>query len=176
MNLPLQYKWLLDEPGPKMLLEFLKIYGVAEVDGDGDNPTILAWAKETRLNAVYKHDSTAWCGLEMAVIAKRAGKPVPTNPLWALNWAKFGVKVTDGAKLGDVLVFKRKGGGHVALYVGEDDICYHCAGGNQSNKSNIVRKDKARLYAIRRPIYINQPANVRKVYLSPEGAIDNREA
>lgn len=176
MNLPKEYEWLLAEPGPKMLLEFLKIYGVSEVDGAGDNPTILAWAAETGLAWTYKHDATAWCGLEMAVVAKRAGKQLPKGPLWALNWATFGVKVTDGPKLGDVLVFRRQGGGHVGMYIGEDDTCFHVAGGNQSNASNIVRKPIGRIYSIRRPIYTVQPANVRRIFLSAEGAIDNKEA
>lgn len=159
-----------------MLLEFLKIYGTQEAPGAADNLVILQWAIETGLHKVYKHDSVAWCGLAMAVVAKRAGKDLPVNPLWALNWAKFGNKVSDGAKLGDVLVFKRTKGGHVALYVGEDDTCYHCLGGNQSDVVNIVRKAKNRVYAIRRPVYINQPANVRKVILSPAGQVDDREA
>ena len=34
----------------------------------------------------------------------------------------------------------RQGGGHVALYIGEDNECYHCAGGNQSDKSNYDSK------------------------------------
>ena len=35
--------------------------------------------------------------------------------------------------LGDILTFKRNGGGHVGLYVGEDKDCYHVLGGNQGN-------------------------------------------
>lgn len=176
MSLPDQYSWLLNEPGPKMLLEALKLYGTKEVPGDGDNPVILEWAQEVGLQSIYRHDSVAWCGLTMAVVAKRAGKQIPTDPLWALNWAKFGNKVTNGAMLGDILVFKRQGGGHVGLYVGEDDECYHVLGGNQSDAINIVRKPLSRVYAIRRPIYINQPSNVRKIVLSDEGAIDSQEA
>jgi uncharacterized protein (TIGR02594 family) len=175
MKLPKKYEWLLAEPGPKMLVEFLKIYGTTETPGNRDNPIILEWAKEAGIKD-YKHDSTAWCGLAAAIVAKRAGKEIPTGPLWALNWANFGNKVNDGAKLGDILVFKRTGGGHVGLYIGEDDECYHCLGGNQGDTVNIVRKAKNRIYAIRRPHYNNQPANVRKVILSPEGHIDSREA
>lgn len=175
MTLPKQYSWLLSEPGPKMIQEFLKVYGITEMPGEADNQVILQWAKETGLERVYKHDATAWCGLAMAVIAKRASKELPPNPLWALNWALFGNKVSDGAKLGDILVFKRAGGGHVGLYIGEDDECYHVGGGNQSDTTNIIRKPKHRVYAIRRPIYINQPANVRKVILNGQGVIDNIE-
>lgn len=158
-----------------MLLEFIKLYGVTEEPGERDNPIIVDWARETGIRT-YRHDATAWCGLFMAVIAKRAGKALPVDPLWALNWAKFGAKVNDGAKLGDVLVFKRAGGGHVGLYIGEDDECYHVGGGNQSDQVNIVRKPKSRIYAIRRPLYNVQPANVRKILLSSEGEIDSKES
>jgi len=177
MNLPNDYVWLLNEPGPKMLLEALKLYGTTEAPGEGDNPVILEWAKEVGLDKVYKHDATAWCGLFMAVVAKRAGKQLPPGgPLWALNWGQFGDKVEDGPKLGDILVFKRAGGGHVTLYVGEDDECYHCLGGNQSDMVNIVRKPWSRIYAIRRPHYNIQPANVRKIILDSNGSIDEKES
>ena len=175
MILPKKYEWLYDEPGTKMIKEFIKIYGVTEVPGAGDNPIILQWASETGLDKDYKHDATAWCGLTMAVVAKRAGKTFPDGPLWALNWAHFGKKVSDGPKYGDILVFKRKGGGHVGLYIAEDEECYHVGGGNQSDTTNIIRKEKSRLYAVRRPIYINQPACVRKIYMNDDGVIDNKE-
>jgi uncharacterized protein (TIGR02594 family) len=176
MKIPIQYRWILDEPGTKMVQEFIKIYGTTEVPGAGDNPVILEWAKECGLQDVYKHDATAWCALTMAVIARRAGKELPPDPLWALNWALFGNKVTDGAMFGDVLVFKRNGGGHVGLYLGEDSECYHVGGGNQADTTSIVRKPKDRIYAIRRPDYTVQPACVRKIILSADGAIDDRES
>lgn len=174
MKLPNQYKWLLSEAGPKMILELLKIYGVEEAPGKADNPVIMNWAAETGTKD-YRHDAVPWCGLTMALLAKRAGKDYSFQPLWALNWAKFGERVVDGAKLGDVLVFKRTGGGHVGLYIGEDDTCYHVGGGNQCDEVNIVRKEKDRIYAIRRPLYKVQPSNVRKILLSPEGGISNLE-
>lgn len=174
MNLPNKYKWLLNEPGPKMLLEFIKIYGVKEAPGAIDNPVILAWAKEVGVQDTYNHDSVPWCGLSMAVIAKRAGKVFGFQPLWAKNWAKFGQKV-DRAMLGDVLVFNRKGGGHVGIYVGEDQVCFHVGGGNQLNEENIIRIPKSRILAIRRPIYKVTPPNVRPIILNEEGEISTNE-
>lgn len=175
MNLPKQYSWIAQEPGTKMVQEFVKLYGTTEAPGEKDNPIIIEWAKELGLGD-YDHDSIPWCALLIAVIARRANKELPQDPLWALNWAKFGTRVTDGAKFGDVLVFKRNGGGHVGLYLGEDAECYHVAGGNQSDTTNIVRKSKSRLHAIRRPVYSIQPACVRKIILSAQGAIDNKES
>jgi uncharacterized protein (TIGR02594 family) len=111
----------------------------------------------------------------MAVIAKRAGKDVPKSPLWALSWATFG-KPANRPMLGDVLTFKRNGGGHVSLYVGEDSSGYHCLGGNQSDAVTITRIAKSRLHSARRPIYNVQPANVRSVTLASTGAISTNEA
>jgi len=173
-QLPTAYKWLLNEPGPKMLLEMIKLYDTDEVPGPGDNPVILSWAKELGIRE-YNHDSIPWCGLAMAIVAHRAGKPVPNSPLWALNWANFGAIVVT-PQLGDVLTFKRDGGGHVALYVGEDATSYHVIGGNQSDSITITRILKARLYKAVRPPYINKPANVRTIFLSTGGVISTNEA
>lgn len=172
--LPNQYKWLLEERAPKMLVEALALYGVKETIGDEDNPQIIAWARECAITD-YEHDATPWCGLVMAVVARRAGKEVVSRPLWALNWANFGIKTSDGAMLGDVLTFKRAGGGHVALYVGEDAEAYHVLGGNQSDQVNIMRISKDRLYSVRRPMYSVQPPNVRKILLENEGIISVNE-
>lgn len=158
-----------------MIVEALKLYGTKEIVGKEHNPVIIGWAKETGLESVYTADEIPWCGLVMAVIAKRAGKEIPVAPLWALNWAKFGVEV-QSPMLGDVLTFRRPGGGHVGLYVGEDKICYHVLGGNQGNAFNIARIEKSRLYRVRRPVYsIAQPPNVRKIYLSATGSISKNE-
>lgn len=167
--------WLFKEPGPKMLLEALKLCGTVEGAGDADNPTILAWAEEIGQAKVYSHDAIPWCGLFMGVVAKRAGKQMPSSPLWALAWADFGVPATV-PMLGDVMTFKRAGGGHVALYVGEDLLTYSVLGGNQSDQVCVTRIPKTRFYKARRPEYKVQPPNVRKIRLAGSGAISTNEA
>lgn len=174
MTLPTAYAWLAKEPGPLMLVEALKLHGTKEVIGSGDNPTIIEWARETGLEKLYNHDSVAWCGLFMAVAAKRAGKDVPESPLWALSWRTFGRPVAH-PMLGDVLVFTRAGGGHVAIYVGEDAACWHCLGGNQGDAVSFTRIPKTRQHWARRPIYVNQPTNVRVVKLAASGQISAKE-
>lgn len=174
-KLPPQYAWLADERAPKLLVEFLKIHGTVEKAGAGNNPEIMRWAEVTGLRKVYTADSIPWCGLGMAYVAHMAGKPVVKDPLWALNWAKFGVAV-DHPELGDIVAFKRDGGGHVGIYVGEDATAYHVLGCNQSDACNITRIAKSRLYAARRPIYNVQPANVRRVHLAASGALSRNEA
>jgi uncharacterized protein (TIGR02594 family) len=185
--LPKQYAWLADEPGPRMLLESVKLYGTLETPGSADNPRILAWADEvakafpspyTNWAAdFYNDDSIPWCGLGMAIVAVRAGRQPPDKYLSAAAWASWGVTVPKGeAMLGDVLVFLRKGGAHVAEYVGEDATHYHILGANQSDAFNIVRKPKLPIYAIRRAPYKQQPPNVRKVMLAPKGQLAGKEA
>ncbi len=175
--LPSRYGWLAREPGPKMIVEALKLYGTLETPGSANNPTIIAWAKEVggEVEDIYKADSIPWCGLFMAVVAKRAGKEIPAHPLWALSWSAFGAK-SAAAALGDVLVFVRNGGGHVGLYVGEDASAFHVLGGNQSDRVCITRVAKGRLYAARRPLYRIPPANVRPIYLDATGALSLNEA
>lgn len=176
MTLPAQYAWLSKETGPRMIVEALKLFGTVEAAGSKDNPIILAWAAEIGLAKTYSHDSIPWCGLFIGLVAKRAGKDVVDSPLWALSWADFGKPAAGAPMLGDVLAFKRDGGGHVALYVGEDAGAYHCLGGNQSDQVCISRIAKSRLYKARRPIYNVQPSNVRKIVLASNGRLSSNEA
>ena len=168
-----RYAWLLRESGPKMLLEALKLYGTQEKPGDANNPIIMDWAREINARG-YNADAIPWCGLFVGVVAKRAGKELPDNPLWARNWALWGKSCLP--ELGCVLVFSRGSGGHVGLYVGEDHACYHVLGGNQGDAVSIVRIDKARLLASRCMYSIAKPANVRRVYLSASGSISTNES
>jgi uncharacterized protein (TIGR02594 family) len=173
-KLPTNYAWIAAEPGPKMVLEALKLYGTQERQGAGSNPMILEWAKELGLRD-YTADSIPWCGLFVAIVAHRAGKPLAASPLWARSWANWGTK-SPKAALGDILVFSRNGGGHVALYVGEDDNYYHCLGGNQGDAVSIVRISKERCIAVRRFYSVGVPANVRSVKLAANGTPSTNEA
>lgn len=168
------YDWLNHEPGPKMLLEALSLLGTKEKLGNANNPRILGWATEAGI-AGYTADSIPWCGLFLGVCAHRAGKALPEKPLWARSWALFGTKSAK-ASLGDVLVFSRNGGGHVGIYVGEDDGCFHILGGNQGDSVSIVRIAKNRLIAARNHYAVAAPGNVRAIKLAANGRISTNEA
>lgn len=166
-NLPPKYAYLSTEPGPRMLLEALKLYDTVEAPGRADNPTILGWARELGLSE-YRHDETPWCGLAMGISAKHAGLQPAKIMLRALAWAEWGTPVVVPL-LGDVLTFQREGGGHVGLYVAEDSTDYHVLGGNQSNRMSITRIIKSRLHAARRSPEGLLP-NMRRVVLDAKGA------
>jgi uncharacterized protein (TIGR02594 family) len=169
MILPKKYQWLQLEEAPRHLLKAVELFGTTEIVGPKHNPVIMDWAKETNLKQ-YTNDEIPWCGLYMAVVMKRANRDVVKDPLWARNWAKFGVAVKE-PMLGDVLVFQRETGGHVGLYISESRTHYHVLGGNQGNAVSIVLIAKNRLIASRRPPYQSQPLNVRKIKLDSTGTI-----
>lgn len=168
-----QYAWLANEPGPKMLRAALELHGVREALGPANNPLIIEWAKECGIKN-YTADETPWCGLFQAICAKRAGKPLPVNPLWARNWARWGQESIP--ELGATLVFSRgANSGHVGQYVGEDVDCYHVYAGNQGDQVSITRIPKDRLIACRAYYAVGKPANVRPIFLKPQGAVSSNE-
>ena len=178
MKLPAEYRWLSDEDGPRILLEFLKIYGTTEAPGIKNNPKIMAWAKRVGLDAVYTADSIPFCGLGMAYVALQAGWDVPINPLWARNWLKWGTPINkEDAMLGDVLVFERGNAGHVGVYVGENKLFFSVLGTNQNDSTNIKFIEKSRCLGVRRcPWRVDQPSSVRKVLVTSRGEISRNEA
>lgn len=176
MSFPAAYDDIRRAGMPKMIQEAVKLYGLLETPGPANNPTIMKMAETLKIKS-YTSDSIAWCGLIMGYLALMAGKdlsmfPKPADMLWALNWRKFGKSVPQ-PMLGDVIVFKRNGGGHVALYVGEDTDAYHILGGNQSDSVNIMRNAKSKAVAFRRPAYNIQPASVQRIMRAKSGTIFN---
>jgi uncharacterized protein (TIGR02594 family) len=162
---------------PRMVTIARSLLGTVETPGPGNCPTIMGWARELGLDRVYTADSVPWCGLFMALVASRSLKPLPVNPLWALNWMHFGDPAGQPC-LGDVLVFVREGGGHVSMYVGEDRSgFYHVLGGNQSDRVCVTRIAKSRLHGARRPPFkVAMPPSCRPIILTATGTISKDEA
>lgn len=125
--------------------------GLAEIPGPKHNKTILNWL--TRLRAWWSNDETPWCGVFVAYCMQEVGLPFPKYYMRAKDWAPWGVGISaQRLAPGAVLVFERKGGGHVGFYVGEDATHYYVLGGNQSNAVNISKIAKSRLVASRWPL------------------------
>lgn len=183
-SLPRKYSYVGASDAPSLIREAVKLYGTLETPGKGDNPVIIAWAKEVEkgigvAHLGYSADSIPWCGLFTAIVCVRAGwgEFVPKTPLWAKSWKSFGNDSSDQPSFGDILVFTRNGGGHVGFYVGEDKDYFHVLGGNQSDAVTITRIAKNRLYAVRRcPWRVAQPASVRPITVGASGPVSTNEA
>lgn len=183
MSTTLNYQWL-DKIKilPKNISIGLNSIGVHEVIGKGSNKTIMSWRDELNQAGVkisgYSDDDIPWCGLFAAIVSYRRMKvasEVVKDPLWARNWAKYGIK-SPQASLGDVLVFSRNSGGHVGFYIAEDESAYHVLGGNQSNKVSITRVAKDRCIAVRRPPYKVVPVSVKPYLVKAAGSLSSNEA
>jgi uncharacterized protein (TIGR02594 family) len=200
MNTPTKYAWL-SRIGllPRTISEGLKLLGTAEVVGKGSNRTIIGWRDE--LNGAttngkpiitgFTDDDIPWCGLYVAIVVFRRMRDileVIKAPLWARNWAAYGVSVAFrrngklvnvngmAPSLGDVLVFERGKGGHVGFYVAEDATHFHVLGGNQSNRVSIARLEKTRCLNVRRPPYKTQARSVKPYIVAASGAVSTNEA
>lgn len=176
----MNYDYLKKVTAPQILVKALELIGTKEIIGSIHNNIIISWAKDLKIEKIYTADEIAWCGLFMAIVCQRANVATgitPTEALWALNWNKYGTKQKT-AMLGDILTFKRPGGGgHVGIYVGEDDNCYHVLGGNQSNAVTIARLEKTRCAGVRRTAWkIAQPESVKQVFLNANGFISKNES
>lgn len=184
MRPPHPYAFLADEGAPRMLVEGLKTFGVKEKLGPAANPVIMGWWDELRLagltrvygDGFFKDDAIPWCGLWMAHVARRAGKPVPRLFMAAREWGSWGNPVVGPPKLGDTLVFTRQGGGHVGLYAGEDESAFHVLGGNQSDSVCVTRILKTRLLVARNLYNIGQPPNCRRIFFAADGTLSQNEA
>jgi uncharacterized protein (TIGR02594 family) len=136
------------------LQEAFHLLGTREKPGAGSNEAILGWAHDLELTS-YNDDDIPWCGLFVAhcIGSQLPEETLPSKPLGARNWAKFGNNTK--SQLGAVMVFWRQsrtsGLGHVGFYWAEDDDAYHILGGNQSNAVTIARLQKDRFLEARWP-------------------------
>ncbi len=134
-----------------MFLLAMEFYGLKEIVGAEDNPTIVNWFRDIGHGWV-KDDETAWCSCFINWLAwkldlERSGK------LDARSWLQVGTAI-ETPELGDVLIFWRVSvtswKGHVGLYAGEDENYYYVYGGNQGNQANIKPYPKNRFLGARR--------------------------
>jgi uncharacterized protein (TIGR02594 family) len=150
---------------PRWLAYARRFVGLREIPGPRHEPRILAMAARVKnwLGIIVNDDEVPWCGTFMAdVMLTGAGINPPRIAVRAMSWATWGVETSP--RLGAVLVFKRPGGGHVGLYVGETSTHYRVLGGNQSNAvTDNALIAKSRLVACRWPV--GEPQRTRPVHL-----------
>lgn len=163
---------------PVWFSEMLRLKGLREGPGAANNPVILDWAKGLGgwVASFYRSDATPWCGLfcAHAVAVTLPDESLPDNPLGALNWLKFGQPLASPTR-GAILVFERKGGGHVGAYVGEDSTRYYVLAGNQGDKVSIAPILKTRCRGVRWPLTTPLPTSGR-IAMTAKGALSVNEA
>lgn len=110
--------------------------GLHEAIGAKDNPRVVALYAMAG-HPEIKHDAVPWCAAFVGACLRQAGLP-STDTLWALDYAKYGDKVTSPV-VGAIATKKRNGGGHVFFVVDFDGSYVWGLGGNQSDAVSIVK-------------------------------------
>ncbi len=162
---------------PSWLAYARTLIGVREIPGAKHSPVIMGWIARLGakvLGIKVTDDETPWCGTFVAHVMQQAGLGAPPIAVRASAWEGYGRGLLN-PRLGCVMVFKRPGGGHVGLYVGEDDGAYHILGGNQGNAVSIIPIAKARMTAMRWPAGVALP-EPQVVRLTRTGALSRDEA
>jgi uncharacterized protein (TIGR02594 family) len=147
---------------PVWLAELKRFQGLTEGRGSLDNPILLRWAQSLGgfAERYYQHDSIPWCGLTIGhvVSVTLPHEVIPNNPLSALAWAKFGQAVPGNKPVkGAIAVFRRVGGGHVAILDHEEPGYCVVWGGNQGDKVSKTKVPRERLVAYRWPSSVELP-------------------
>lgn len=141
----------LDLP-PWMILARAEI-GVKEVSGPGNNPKILGYAKDAKLEGVIGKDEVPWCAAFVGAMFSRAGFEV-TARADAKSYLKWGTQLR-GPVLGCVVVLNRppvEWQGHVGFYVGRPSAGkIRILGGNQADMVCEADFDAKRLNQYRWP-------------------------
>lgn len=137
-------------PDPYWLIKAKSYVGLREIPGPQHNKTIQLWL--AKLKAWWIDDETPWCGTFVAHCLEASNQPVPTHWYRAKAWADYGSRIQfSRIAPGAILVFDRKGGGHVGFYTGETATAFRVLGGNQNNGVNETWIGKGRCIAARWP-------------------------
>lgn len=147
---------------PLWLVTARKHLGVREIPGAPTAPVIAGWLQQ--LGAWWRDDETPWCGAAVAAWMRACDIEVPTQWYRARAWLDWG-RVLSVPSVGAVVVFERRGGGHVGLCVGRDPLGRLLVlGGNQGDAVNILPFDPDRAVGYRWPIHSDErplPLSVR---------------
>lgn len=156
------------------ITEAKKHLGLKEIPGTKHNPIIVGWLKA--MGAWWNDDETPWCGVMVGHCMKVAKLSYPKLYMRASEWANWGVKL-DAPIDGCVVVFSRKGGGHVGFVMGETkDGFLSVLGGNQGNAVTIAKFDKARVVGYYWPKEFPVPAIKSLSIVTVAGALSVNEA
>jgi uncharacterized protein (TIGR02594 family) len=138
--------------------EAKKHIGLKEIKGKSTNLTIESWLSSLR--SWWLDDETPWCGTFVAHCMKSTGCTLPKHWYRAKDWLNWGHSIIEPC-YGCVVVFTRKGGGHVGFVVGLDNRGrLMVLGGNQSDAVSIIPFDKSRVAGYRLPVGYSHEAKL----------------
>lgn len=184
--LPEKYKWL-ETIGtlPKIVSAALQYIGVKEIPGTKNNPVIMDMAKGLNIDDIYTNDDMAWCAVFVNHLLRISGKPIDQHPkdkydfVRALKTAplKYYEEIPlNEAKLGDIILLQRKGGGHVTILIAFAGNNIIGLGGNQSNSVTFSEFDASRIVGIRRFYKTGIPASAKRYEISSSGTLSTDES
>lgn len=136
------------EKMPPWMAEMNRRMGLHEVR---DNAKLVDWLKIGRYLGNPK--DLPWCGdaVETCFAKTLPNEPLPTNPFFAQNWAKFGRPVGKPI-VGAVGVIRwSANSGHVGFVAGTSGNIVYMLGGNQSNSINITGFNRNKFMAFTWP-------------------------
>lgn len=130
--------------------------GLREIPGKATAPKIAMWLKQ--LGAWWSDDATPWCGVACAAWFRGAKVALPKHWYRARAWLDWGMALTHPVR-GCVVVFERKGGGHVGLVEGRDQFGRLLViGGNQGDAVSLAAFDTSRVLGYRWPSGVPLPS------------------
>lgn len=137
------------------ITEGLKHLGTKEIPGAKHNPKILQWWKAIKRGGI-KTDEVPWCAAFVGGCLEAVGI-VSSRYESAKSYETWGNSLTRPTN-GCIVVFSRKGGGHVGFVLGEDNQGRLLVlGGNQADKVSIAPFDRHRVTAYRWPQAVAMP-------------------
>lgn len=142
---------------PDWLTRARNYIGQAEVSGPRSN----SWIREMWLRlkggawywAHFGSDDSRlpWCGAFCARVMGDSGFAYPKNYASAKAWLDWGVTL-ESPVVGCIVVYERKGGGHVGFVIGKDrDYRLLTLGGNQGDAVSVMAFPQSRALGFRWP-------------------------
>ena len=134
---------------PVWLTEARKLIGVREIKGQKHHPEIVQMWKDIKRGGI-KDDETPWCAAFVGAMLERTGVKSTRfeSAKSYLNWGQLLVSPVVGC----IVIFTRKGGGHVGFVVGRDaEGNLLVLGGNQGDEVNIKAFPVSRVTGYRWP-------------------------
>lgn len=133
---------------PAWIVEAEKFIGQKELTGKNDHPLLTKAWKSFGLSWLI---GQPYCGLFVGHCLREANQFVPKLLYRAKTFSSYGEKI-DFPCYGCIVVFNRKGGGHVGFVVGKDHKGRLLVlGANQSNMVSVAPFEMTRVLGYRIP-------------------------